>query len=140
MRRNDGSQPKPSHLGIETAVSFGYNLASDSTIIANQGSAAVGDFLDFLAEAGTGFVWAILLLAFVAFTAYVIYRFYKATISTIYLVSEIVILGLFLTPITSLFALLGNLLDSILPISSIFTAVGALIGFIVGIYLWLQFH
>ncbi|MCB8983586.1 MAG: hypothetical protein H6659_07165 [Ardenticatenaceae bacterium] len=99
----------------------------------------MGDFLDFLAEAGTGFVWAVSLLAFAALTAYVIYRFYKATISTIYVVSEIVILGLFLTPLTSLFAFLGNLLDNYLPIS-IFTAVGALIGLIVGLYLWLQFH
>lgn len=100
----------------------------------------MGEILDSLAEAGAGFIWAIMLVAFVALTIFVAYRFYKATISTIYVVSEIVILGLFLTPCTSVFAYLGNLLGSALTLSSVFTAVGALIGLIVGVYLWAHFH
>ena len=99
----------------------------------------MGEFLGLLADAGAGFVWAILLAAFIAASAFVIYRFYKATISTIYVVSEVVVFGLFLTPTMSIFAFLGSLLDEALPLS-IFTAVGALIGLIVGLYLWLQFH
>jgi len=127
------------HLGIETAVPIRYNSTSHSSITAYQGSKTLGEFLGLLADAGAGFVWAILLAAFIAASAFVIYRFYKATISTIYVVSEVVVFGLFLTPTMSIFAFLGSLLDEALPLS-IFTAVGALIGLIVGLYLWLQFH
>ena len=99
----------------------------------------MGEFFGFLADTGAGLVGAIALVGFLAFAAFVIYRFYKATISTIYVVSELVVFGLFLTPTMSIFAFLGSLLDEALPFS-IFTAVGALIGLLVGVYLWLQFH
>ncbi len=102
----------------------------------------LGATLRFLAAAGEATLVALLVLAFFALAAYTAYRFYKATISTIHVVSEVVILGLFLTPPASLCAFLGNLLDTTLPLpwSLAFTAVGALIGLVVGVYLWLQFH
>jgi len=127
------------HLGIETAVPIRYNPTSHSSKTAYQGSRTLGEFFGFLADTGAGLVGAIALVGFLAFAAFVIYRFYKATISTIYVVSELVVFGLFLTPTMSIFAFLGSLLDEALPFS-IFTAVGALIGLLVGVYLWLQFH
>lgn len=102
----------------------------------------MGATFDFFAATGQAILVALWILAIVCLAAFVGYRFYKATISTIQVVSEIVVLGMFLTPSTSICAYLGNLLDAALslPLETAFTAVGALIGLIVGVYLWLQFH
>ncbi len=98
----------------------------------------MGNTLGFLVAAGEVIFTILLLLAFLAFSAYVFYRFRTANISTIHIVSEIVVVGLFMTPCASLGAAFGNYLDALLEVSFTFTAVGALLGAIAGLYGWSQ--
>lgn len=55
--------------------------------------------------------------------------------------SDAVVLSLFLTPPTSLGAFFGNALGGVWePVMGLLTAVGALVGFVIGVYLWLELH
>jgi uncharacterized membrane-anchored protein len=130
--RNEG------HDLLATAVTLRYNLDSDSNEQPNKGVSQLGNMLGFLVEAGEAIFSVFLLVVFLAFSAYVFYRFRKANISTIYIISELVVFGLFMTPCASLGAAAGNYLDKLLEINVLFTAVCALLGAIGGLYVWNQ--
>lgn len=123
---------------LATAVTLRYNPINHSNDQPKNGVSPLGNMLGFLAAAGNVLFNIVLLLAFLAFSGYVVYRFRKATISTIHIVSELVILGLFLTPCVALGAAAGQYLDTLLQINSTFTAVCAFLGVIAGFYSWNQ--
>ena len=98
--------------------------------------------LELLSGIGRQLFLAILLASMVASIAFLVYRIRKGLIiSPMGPLSDAVVLSLFLMPPTSLGAFLGNALGGVWePVMGLLTAVGALVGLIIGIYLWLELH
>lgn len=98
--------------------------------------------LELLSGIGRQLVCASLLAVVIGIILFLVYRIRKGLIiSPMGPLSELVVFGLFLTPPASLGAYAGNVLGGIWePALWVSTAVGAIIGFVIGVYVWLELH
>jgi hypothetical protein len=98
--------------------------------------------LELLSGIGQQLLCASAIVLVVAICITLVQRIRKGlVISPMGPLSDVVVLSLFLTPPTSLGAFFGNMLGGVWePAMWVLTAVGAFVGLIIGIYLWLELH
>jgi hypothetical protein len=98
--------------------------------------------LNLLSGVGYLLFCASLIGVFVGILALLVYRIRKGlVISPMGPLSELVVLGIFIMPPASLFAYFGSVLGRIWePALWALTAVGAIAGLIIGVYLWIELH